>query len=237
MEDSKHREKNRAQLRRERENENHHNEIVLAAEKLFISRGFTKSTMKKIAEEAGFAKGTVYNYFKNKEDLYLAVASKCIQKLNDYYRKAISDSNSGLNQLRAFGFAYYNFYKEFPGYADLLHNIETIKSNISYNSILERKNSNKHLTRSEREYLAQVEIMREILMKTVNEAISKKEIRSDIAPNVIGVVLSNLTSNAVSDLVRREKFYKTYGLDGKNMLSIIFDLIIEGLKFKSTEKD
>ena len=137
MEDSKQAEKSRGQLRRERENENRRNDIIQAAEKIFTSLGFSKTTMKHIADEAGFAKGTVYNYFENKEDLYLAIGSRSVQILNELYRNAISNSKSKLDQLRSLGFAYYNFVKQFPGYADILHNTETKESNISYFSIIE----------------------------------------------------------------------------------------------------
>jgi len=236
MEDSKKVKKSRGQLRREQENEKHRNEIVLAAEKLFISHGFTKTTMKQIADESGFAKGTVYNYFENKEDLYLAIASRSIQKLNDFYSKVILNSKSALNQLRSLGFAYYDFVKKFPGYADIIHNIETLESNISYFSIVDRNNSNKGLTRSESEYLAQADKMRKTITKTIEEAINNNEIRSDISPNVIGMVLSNLMSNLVSDLLRREKFWKDYGLNVDQMISIVFDLITEGLKSKPKDQ-
>jgi AcrR family transcriptional regulator len=235
MEDSKQMKKSRGQLRRERENENRRNEIIQAAEKIFISRGFTKATMKRIAEEAGFAKGTVYNYFENKEDLYLAVGSRSVQKLNEFYKKAILNSNSKLNQLRSLGFAYYNFAKKFPGYANILHNTETKESNISYFSILERKKSNKILTRSEKDYLTEVDEMRKILMRTIEEAINNNEIRSDISPNVISIVLSNLISSLVSDLIRRKNLWKELKVDEDQMLSVVFDLITEGLKSKSED--
>jgi AcrR family transcriptional regulator len=237
MEDSKPVEKTRGKIRRERENENHRNEIIQAAEKIFRSHGFTKATMKHIADEAGFAKGTVYNYFENKEELYLAIGSRSVQKLNEFYRDAISDSKSKskLEQLRSLGFAYYGFVRKFPGYADILHNTETKESNISYFSILERKESNINLNRSERDYLIQVKEMREILMRTVEEAIENNEIRSDISSSVIRMVLSNLTSSLVFDLMRREKLWKKSGLSGNQLLSIVFDLITDGLKPKTTD--
>ena len=236
MEDSKQAKKNRGQLRRERENENRRNEIVQAAEKIFTSLGFTKTTMKHIAEEAGFAKGTVYNYFENKEDLYLAIGSKSVQILNEFYRKATSKSKSKLDQLKSIGFAYYNFVKDFPGYADILHNTETKESNISYFSILERKDSNMDLTRSERDYLTHVDEMRNILVRTIDDAIDKKEIRSDLPTHVIRMVLSNLTSSLVFDLLRRENLWKKSGLSGDQLLSIVFDLIADGLKVKSNKE-
>src|SRR6266436_6926166 len=45
--------------------------IVKAALSLFQSRGFDATTTKAIARKAGIAEGTVFNYFKSKEDIAL----------------------------------------------------------------------------------------------------------------------------------------------------------------------
>lgn len=43
--------------------------LIEAAEKLFVEKGFEATTMNEVAQEAGFAKGTLYHYFKNKAEL------------------------------------------------------------------------------------------------------------------------------------------------------------------------
>jgi AcrR family transcriptional regulator len=48
-------------------------EIVRAAAAVFSKSGFTKSTIAAIAERAGIGKGTVYEYFQSKDDLFFAV--------------------------------------------------------------------------------------------------------------------------------------------------------------------
>jgi AcrR family transcriptional regulator len=56
--------------------------VLKAGWKLFNRHGFEGTTMSAIAAEAGLAKGTVYSYFRSKEDLYDAVMSGMIaQKL------------------------------------------------------------------------------------------------------------------------------------------------------------
>ncbi len=46
--------------------------IIKSASKLFAKRGFFKTTVDDIAQATGVAKGTVYLYFKNKQELYTA---------------------------------------------------------------------------------------------------------------------------------------------------------------------
>ena len=48
-------------------------EIQDAAKKIFFRRGFQSATVEEIAQKAGTSKGTVYLYFKNKEDLYVSL--------------------------------------------------------------------------------------------------------------------------------------------------------------------
>lgn len=49
------------------------NQILHAAEKLFTSRRFHEVTLDDVAKTARVGKGTIYRYFKNKDDLFLRV--------------------------------------------------------------------------------------------------------------------------------------------------------------------
>ncbi|MFO7535661.1 MAG: TetR/AcrR family transcriptional regulator [Kiritimatiellia bacterium] len=60
-------------LRKERERETHRLAITRAAETVFSRKGFHGATVEEIAHEAGFAVGTLYNFFKSKDELYASV--------------------------------------------------------------------------------------------------------------------------------------------------------------------
>lgn len=47
--------------------------ILAAAAELFASQPFHKVVLSDVAEKAGVGKGTLYIYFKSKEDLYFSV--------------------------------------------------------------------------------------------------------------------------------------------------------------------
>ncbi len=59
--------------RKEREREFRRNEILSAALDIFAAKGFTHTTLDEVAEASEFGKGTLYNYFQNKEELYTAI--------------------------------------------------------------------------------------------------------------------------------------------------------------------
>lgn len=57
--------------RRDKEKKARREEIVQAALRIFAAKGYEAATLDEIAEAADFGKGTLYNYFPNKEDLLL----------------------------------------------------------------------------------------------------------------------------------------------------------------------
>jgi AcrR family transcriptional regulator len=48
-------------------------QIISAAHRLFLTQGFHGTTMRQIAAESGMALGSLYNHFKDKDDLFKAV--------------------------------------------------------------------------------------------------------------------------------------------------------------------
>lgn len=48
-------------------------QILTAAERVFDQHGYAAATVGAVATEAGIAKGSIYNYFKSKEELFKAV--------------------------------------------------------------------------------------------------------------------------------------------------------------------
>lgn len=50
--------------------------ILLAAEEVFAEKGFVRATIADVAKLAKVAEGTVYEYYKNKEDLLLSIPDK-----------------------------------------------------------------------------------------------------------------------------------------------------------------
>jgi AcrR family transcriptional regulator len=64
--------------RKEREKQERRTEILSAAKRTFFKHGFERSSMDMVAQEAALAKGTLYLYFKSKEELYLSLVSEGI---------------------------------------------------------------------------------------------------------------------------------------------------------------
>ena len=55
-------------------------QIINAAEGVFSKKGFAEARMDDIADETGLSKGTLYNYFKSKDDLIIAILDRIFQR-------------------------------------------------------------------------------------------------------------------------------------------------------------
>jgi len=65
-------------------------QIVAAALEVFARRGFAAATVDEIAREAGLGKGTVYQYFDSKEDLFFAGFQAVLERMLDEARGRVS---------------------------------------------------------------------------------------------------------------------------------------------------
>ena len=70
------------QERKQRERERRRQQIIIAAKRVFSEKGFNKATIEDIAKEAELSPGTLYLYFKNKEELYASLSIRILQYLN-----------------------------------------------------------------------------------------------------------------------------------------------------------
>ncbi len=55
---------------------------MIAAKRVFSHKGFSKTTMEDIAKEAELSPGTLYLYFKNKDELFSSLTIRILQYLN-----------------------------------------------------------------------------------------------------------------------------------------------------------
>jgi len=112
--------------------------ILDAAVSLFTSKGYLATRMEDVAKTAGISKGLTYFYYKNKEDLFMALTKKAFDQFKDEFRDVYrSKGKSGLDMLTdllvkivAFAKANQVYYDSILNFLDLLkkyNNPETRK--------------------------------------------------------------------------------------------------------------
>ena len=80
-------------------NEKKREAIINAAIQEFYEKGFEGSSMDTISKEANVSKATVYNHFKNKEELFLALAEILKVRLEDSFKYEYSNTKDIKKQL------------------------------------------------------------------------------------------------------------------------------------------
>jgi TetR/AcrR family fatty acid metabolism transcriptional regulator len=66
-------------------------EILQAAMQVFARDGYHRAKIESVAEEAGIGKGTVYEYFKSKADLFIALHDHMLTELKSFYMKELAE--------------------------------------------------------------------------------------------------------------------------------------------------
>ncbi|MEM6344245.1 MAG: TetR/AcrR family transcriptional regulator [Bacteroidota bacterium] len=107
------------QERREREKQEMHNKIVLAAREMFLQEGYEKVSIRKIAERIAYSPGTIYNYFDNKDELLDAVHEQGFEELYALLKATLSIKDP-LERLQTMGQIYWKFAMENPDDYDLM---------------------------------------------------------------------------------------------------------------------
>ena len=67
-----------AKNRREIDSEHKRQEILLAARQLLLAEGYDATSMSRLAKEAGVAPNTLYWYFKDKDELLIAILDELV---------------------------------------------------------------------------------------------------------------------------------------------------------------
>jgi len=85
----------------EKNNKNNKYHLILeAAVKVFARQGFYQSTVAQIAKEAGVADGTIYLYFKNKDDILVQFFSYRTRQVFERFRSEVNKAENSLDKLR-----------------------------------------------------------------------------------------------------------------------------------------
>ena len=95
-------------------------EILDKAIQLFAARCYAGTDTQSLADELQVGKGTLYRYFENKEELFLAAVGHILCQLNERLDAASAAVADPLKKCRAGMLAYLTFFAEHPDYVELL---------------------------------------------------------------------------------------------------------------------
>lgn len=210
--------------RKEREKEMRRNLIVDAAEKIFFSKGTENAKIIDVANEAELGKGTIYLYFKNKNDLFHAIIVRALENLYSRFKEAIERETTGAEQVKAVGRAYFKFYKEEPDYFTALLHQESIDMDMdhleNYPCVIQCQTIGNSI----------FALIRESVIRGINDGTIKK----NQDPNRLPMILWGLTGGILHIFKSKEiAIAKTRGIKIDDLWEDAFRLICEALEEKS----
>ena len=74
--------------------------ILEASVNVFADHGFHQSTVSQIAKKAGVADGTIYLYFKNKEDILVQIFNYKTKQIFERFREVVDSADNPIEKLR-----------------------------------------------------------------------------------------------------------------------------------------
>lgn len=81
--------------------------IIEAAVRVFAQKGFYTANVKDVARAAGVADGTIYLYFKNKDDLLISLFEHKMKNILLRFEEELKDIDDPLEQLKTFIHVYF----------------------------------------------------------------------------------------------------------------------------------
>lgn len=199
--------------RREREKQQRQNDIIDAAEHIFFSKGLTEAKMDDVAEEAELSKGTLYLYFKSKEDLYFAICLRGLKIMENLFREAANKARTGLEKTKAIGKAYHQFFKEYPDYFHVMIHFESHPKDFG------------KAAKEGTEYTDPGEKTLGILAAALKQGIQDGTVRPEIDPKQTAVVLWGQTYGIIQLIALKGKHLEEgHGMNSDKLLEYAFQL-------------
>ncbi|MEL7564552.1 MAG: TetR/AcrR family transcriptional regulator [Dehalobacterium sp.] len=88
--------------------------IINAALKEFARNGYEKASTNEIIKEAEISKGSLFNYFYSKKELYLFLLDYVVEVIDQIYEEADWNDTDIFERMKAIGVAKFKVYKKFP---------------------------------------------------------------------------------------------------------------------------
>lgn len=96
------------------------NKILEHALTMIVDHGYEGFSIRKLGPHVGIAPKTVYNYFRNKDELYLHVLTRGFEILYDELCRSVDPLEEPFDKLSALALAYVRFGIEKPYYYDIM---------------------------------------------------------------------------------------------------------------------
>ncbi|SFG70030.1 TetR/AcrR family transcriptional regulator [Sporolactobacillus nakayamae] len=195
--------------------------IVDAAERLFFSKGFARTTMDDLCQEARLSKRTLYIYFTSKEQLHFEIMIRGYKQLIALLDEASEEHVRADAKLREMADAFYRFRKDFPDYFRTIFSYE--------NAMTDFRNSVQDSSREECYALGEVVFgkLAALISEGKDEGIFREELDTTQTAVVLWSCMSGVLNNS---LIKKNYLQKYHSISSDFLIHNAFELMLRSIR-------
>ena len=200
--------------------------IIDIAQEVFVSRGYEQTTIPSIADAAGYNKRTIYLYFKDKEEIFLAVVLRCLELLKSRVETATELVPKERPGLKEFAWALFCFSEDYPVFMDLIMLYE------SRHFVYHEADKPDHYSKRHAACQTVSDEIADMATATIEKGIRQGTLVSDLTPRQLMLLLWGQIFGVIQILRIREKHFEgAFGL-GRDELFNHFVVLTESALVK-----
>jgi len=184
------------------------NLIISAAKKIFFDKGFENATIEDIAREADYSKGSIYSYFKSKNEICFSIVNSYFLKIVELLKKISEKKTTGLDKLIDIKNSFIRNFSQNADYCKIFDSFKYHRKQCA--EVVSEININKKYN----------EEIHQILVNIVIDGITDNSIKANIDPQKFANSLWNIETGIISGFRYIEN----------NSYDYLFELIIESIK-------
>jgi AcrR family transcriptional regulator len=188
--------------------------ILRSSRELFHKKGFYGTTMEDIAEHSGFDRRTIYNHFKNREDIFAALISGILTDISSVFDEIGSENASPLEKLRRLVLQLLDLYIE---HSQLLN---IFMSEYEINEVKKKRYISSYTLKNIRDY----KNIESRLVDMIRQA-QQEDLVVDVHPFILAGVLNELILRSVivlhnhkGSIRKKDLIHDIFELLGKNVV-------------------
>ncbi len=183
-------------------------QILQAAIEVFGDNSFQGASIAEIAQKANVAEGTIYQYFKNKEDLFFSIPAQMIEDFCEELELHLEGIHDAFNKLSKLIWFYLYHFKTNPTYARILMLEMRVSKNFSQSRTFDR-----------------LRMFNNKVLELIREGQQEGLIRDDMDERDIRELLLGMMEHRITRWVLTEEKF-----DLLENYSVIPDLILNGIR-------
>jgi len=173
--------------------------FIQATKNILKAEGLKALSVRKIAEQAGYSFATMYNYFRDINELVFLCASDFQQECKEFVDDQTKKTARGKDKLKAMTMAYINYFVEYPGIFELFYLEKVGDLGHRQTTIDLISNSLDSICESEWEYCIEKKLM------DIKEAeLLKAQLRYMVVGSLL-LYLNRMTPASYSDFIDQSK--------------------------------